>query len=211
MNPRKALFEHFNYFSMFALEPNRRVFEVLGEKGPPAMILELERLASLGSAWAAATLAYLCLLRSPEGVRHPERAEELCSKAAMEGDPYALFILGWARFYLKQSRDRVGEPVLRSSQMRFAPANLSMAIFVWPNTELMLRFLNEATMLGHKGALSLRCGLYRTGRFGIARKIVGWVLMPFARARYVFALWRDPFSESVMWIQPTDERPTFHT
>ena len=100
---------------------------------------------------------------------------------------------------------------MRSSQRGFAPATLAMTAFVWPNTQLTLRFIDEATKLGHKGALAVRCGFFRTGRFGIVRKIIGYALTPFARLRFTIALWINPFSDQTLQFISTDPRPAFRT
>ena len=211
MNSRRLLFKYFNYYPLFVPEQSRGVLAVLAKKGPSGMMLELERLASLGSTWASATLGYLALLPSSQGVRDPKRAVDLCSKGAADDDPYALFILAWARFLLTKKRLPAAEAMLRSSQRGFAPATLAMTAFVWPNTQLTLRFIDEATKLGHKGALAVRCGFFRTGRFGIVRKIIGYALTPFARLRFTIALWINPFSDQTLQFISTDPRPAFRT
>ena len=209
MNSRRLLFKYFNYYPVFVPEPSRGVLLVLAEKGLSGMMLELERLASLGSAWASATLGYLALLPSSQGLRDPKRAVDLCSKAAADGDPYALYILAWARFILTKNKVVAAKAMLRSSQKGFAPATLAMTIFVWPNTKLTLRFIDEATRLGHKRAFAVRCGFFRTGKFGIVQRTVGYLLYPFARLRFAIALWMNPFSENILSFISTDQRPAF--
>ena len=209
MNSRRLLFKYFNYYPVFVPEPSRGVLLVLAEKGLSGMMLELERLASLGSAWASATLGYLALLPSSQGLKDPKRAVDLCSKAAADGDPYALYILAWARFILTKNKVVAAKAMLRSSQKGFAPATLAMTIFVWPNTKLTLRFIDEATRLGHKRAFAVRCGFFRTGRFGIVQRTVGYLLYPFARLRFAIALWMNPFSENILSFISTDQRPAF--
>ena len=209
MNSRRLLFKYFNYYPVFVPEPSRGVLLVLAEKGLSGMMLELERLASLGSAWASATLGYLALLPSSQGLRDPKRAVDLCSKAAADGDPYALYILAWARFILTKNKAVAAKAMLRSSQKGFAPATLAMTIFVWPNTKLTLRFIDEATRLGHKRAFAVRCGFFRTGKFGIVQRTVGYLLYPFARLRFAIALWMNPFSENILSFISTDQRPAF--
>ena len=103
------------------------------------------------------------------------------------------------------------EAMLRSSQKGFAPATLAMTVFVWPNTQMTLRFIDDATKLGHKGALAVRCGFFRTGQFGFVRGTVGFLLTPFARLRFGIALWMDPFSEKTLSFISTDQRPALRT
>jgi len=205
------LFKHLNYYPLFVPESSRGVLQVLAEKGLSGMILELERLASLGSTWSTATLGYLALLPSSQGLRDPGRAADLCAKAAAEGDPYALYVLAWARFLLTNDRVVAGETMLRSSQKGFAPATLAMTVFAWPNRQLTLRFIDEAARLGHKGAFAARCGFFRTGKFGMARRIVGYLLTPFVRLHFVVALWLNPFSQNILSFIATDRRPAFRT
>jgi TPR repeat protein len=131
---------------------------------------------------------------------------DLCSKAATDGDPYALFIMAWALFLLTKNRVKAAELMLQASQMRFAPATLAMAFFVWPNTQMALRFVDDAARLGHKAAWTWRCGFFRTGRLGAMRRIVGYILTPFARLRYAMAVWMGPFSEDVLVVTLTDQR-----
>lgn len=208
MNARRLLFRHLNY-PIFIPERYRGVLVVLAERGLSGMISELERLSALGSAWAAATLGYLNLLPSPRGERHPERAIELTARSAAEGDPYALFVTAWARFLLTKSRVKAAESMLQSGRTRFAPSMLAMSFFVWPNTEVALRFVDEAARLGHKAAWSFKCGYFRTGRLGRMRQIVGYLLTPFARLRYVVGVWMNPFSEDVLVVTLTDQRAAY--
>ena len=135
MSPRNLWFRHLNY-AVYIPEPNRRILAVLAEHGVSGMLSEVEKLSRLGSAWASSTLGYLSLLPSSNGKRDPERAIQLCSKAAADGDPYALFVFGWARFILTQDRVNAAEAMLQSARKRFAPAILAMAFFVWPKTEM---------------------------------------------------------------------------
>jgi TPR repeat protein len=104
MKPPKLLFKCFNY-PLFVPEQNRAILRALEEHGVAGMVAELDRLSSLGSVWAASTLGYLSLLPSAEGARDPQRAIDLCAKAAAAGDPYALYITSWAQL---KGRDTTG-------------------------------------------------------------------------------------------------------
>jgi hypothetical protein len=46
-----------------------------------------------------------------------------------------------------------------------------------------------------------RCELYRSGRFGVRRRMLGYLLAPIAHSRYLFALWRDPLSACVFVLR----------
>jgi hypothetical protein len=208
MNSRRLLFKHFNY-PLYIPIPNRSILAVLAEQGVSGMTAELERLSSLGSAWASATLGYLSILPSASGSRDPQQAVELCSKAASDGDPYALFITAWARFLLTKDRVKAGETMLQASRMSFTPATLAMAFFLWPDTKAALRFVDAAARLGHKDAWSWRCAFSMTGRLGNIQRITGYVLMPFARLRYVVGVWRNPLSENVLVVTLTNQRPIY--
>ena len=208
---RRLLFKHFNY-ALFIPQPNRGVLAVLDKAGLSGIILELERLSILGSAWASSTLAYLSLLPSQSGTRDPQRAIELCAKAAAEGDGYALYVIGWARFLLTQDRVKAAEAMLQSCGKQFVPAALAMAFFVWPaDTQMALRFIDTAARHGHKAAWAFRCGFFKTGRLGTMRQIVGYLLTPFARLRYALGIWMSPFSESVLFLALTDRRPAYRS
>jgi hypothetical protein len=206
MSSRKLLFKHFNY-PLFVPEPYRGILAVLAERGTSGMMSELERLSSLGSAWASATLGYLSLLPSASGVRDPQRALDLCSKAASSGDAYALFVTSWARYLLTKDRPKAAEPMLQASRMAFSPAQVAMSFYVWPDTKTAMYFLDEAERLGNKAAWSLRCGFYITGRLGFVRQIAGYFFSPFSRLSYFIAVLRNPLSEDVLCFNLTDMRP----
>jgi hypothetical protein len=207
---RAVLFRYLNY-PLYVPQSHRNVLEILAKQGIPGMTSELERLSALGSPWASATLGYLSLLPSPQGVRNPKRAVELCSKAAAAGDSYALYVTGWAQYVLTQDRVGAAESILASSKMHFAPATLAMAFFLWPKTAKALDFVSEAARCGHKAAWTWKCGFFRTGRLGFIRRTLGYILTPLARMRYVAALWINPFGEDVLLVTLTDQRPAYRS
>jgi hypothetical protein len=198
-----TLFTHYLH-PLFVPEQYRGILTTLENHGFSGMTSELERLAALGSNWAASTLGYLCLLPPVDGVRDPARAIELCSKAAAAGDAYALFITSWAQFLLTNSRVKAAPAMIQSSKQRFSPAVLAMSFFVWPKIEMAFRFVDEASRLRHKAAWAMQCGYLRTGRMGFGRQLWGYVLTPFARLRYKIALFSSPFSENVLVMSLVD-------
>lgn len=210
MRPNRLFFKYLNY-PLYIPEPNRGILVALADRGVSGMLSELERLSTLGSAWASSTLGYLSLLPSSCGDRDPKRAIEICSNAAADGDPYALYVIGWARFILTQDAVKAAEAMMQSSRRRFVPATLAMAFFVGKNTEMALRFLDVAAKGGHKAAWTFRCGFLKTGRMGAIRKIAGHVQAPFARLRYAIAIWLNPFSENVVFFALTDHRPVYRS
>jgi len=211
LRTRRLFFKHFNY-ALFIPEENRGVLAVLAGQGLSGMISELERLSALGSAWASSTLGYLSLLPSSRGERNPKRAIELCANAAADGYPYALFVIGWAQYLLTRDRVKAAKPMLLSCRKQFVPAALAMAFFVWPaDTEMAVRFIDTAARHGHKAAWAFRCGFFKTGRLGTVRQIVGYLLTPLARLRYAIGIWTSPFSESVLFLSLTDQRPAYRS
>jgi len=207
---RSTHWRYFNY-PLYVPEGQRKVLRVLSDQGVTGLTAELERLASLGSPWAASTLGYLSLLPSSSGNRDPARAMEYCAKAAADGDAYALFVTGWARSLLTQDRVRAAELMMASRKLRFAPATIALAFLAWPSADASLKMLNDAVTLRHKAAWAFRCGFFRTGRLGIGRQILGYVLTPFVRLQYALAAWIDPFSVGVVVLTITDKRPAFRS
>jgi hypothetical protein len=203
------LFKYINYYPLYVPVQNRGTLDVLAKGGVRALISELERLSTLGSSWASATLGYLSLLPSAEGTRDPERAIALCTKPAVDGDPYSLFVLGWARLVLTKDSDKSVSAMLEASNKKFLPATLAMSFFVWSNTEAALQFVNEAGKRGHKAAWAYRCRLYRSGRAGIMRRFFGFVMTPFARLYYLIALRSRPLCSDVLVMNPIGYGPVF--
>jgi TPR repeat protein len=211
MSSGRELFRHLNY-PLYVPEHHRSVLAKLTEGGVPGMMAELQRLSSLGSPWAASTLGYLSLLPSQSGARDPQRAIDLCTKPAAEGDAYALFVLAWALFALTGSGVKAAEKMLAASKMKFAPAILALSAFVWrADCERALKLVDRAGQLGHKAAWVVRCGYYRTGRVGMLRCVLGYALTPLARLRYRLAVLAHPLSENVLVITLNDPRPAYRS
>ena len=173
---------------------------------------ELERLASLGSAWAAAALGWLYICKSRDGTRDPGRAIKLCRRPAAAGDSYASYVLAWALALANQGTEAV-DMMKRAALAGFLPARLDLVTFVWNgwdptrrNKRVAYDLLNHAQ--GHKAAMVWRCRLNRSGEFGLVRQVLGYALMPVALLRYAVAFWRNPFSSKVLVFQPRMTRPS---
>jgi len=212
----KAFLKELNYV-LYIPEAARNVRLILLKRGAAEMIAELERLSKLGSTWAAASLAYLSLLPSASGTRDVDRARELCAAPAARGDPYALFVLGYA-LLLAHERVKAAETMLRASNGGFSPATLALAQFAWYGVGTQPRdlkltefYLKKAAARGHKAAFSWTCGLYRTGKFGRLRQLKGYVLAPPASLCLVIAVWRNPFSENVLVFDGDGKRPALRS
>jgi hypothetical protein len=208
-NFRNLFWRYFNYGLYTPVEYRTVVEKALSQGGADALVAELERLASLGSSWAAASLGYLSLLPQPNGRRDPERALLHCSSAVREGDPYALFVVGWAQYLLTKSRRKSYRPMLEASKKRFSPATLAMSFFVWPEENVTMRFVDGALRAGHTAALLLRAEYYCTGRFGLMKQALGAILKLPARARYEIARVYDPLSLNVLMFHINDDLPAF--
>jgi hypothetical protein len=143
----------------------------------------------------------------PDGKRDTGRAVELCKTHAGAGDPYALFVFAWALVYTGEHNLALAA-MKRAAKARFPPATIDFVSFVWngvgtkdryPSTALKL--LQLANQADHKAALIWKCVFYKSGRFGVVRRLLGYLLTPFARLRYGIALWIDPFSSRVFVFQ----------
>src|SRR5437016_6378574 len=193
----------------------RYVLKFLETGGPSRLISEWGRLWTLGSPWASAMLGYIGLIPGPDGTRNTGRAVELCKAHADAGDSYAQFVLAWALIY-KGEHNLAIAAMKKAAQSRFPPATIDFVTFIWnglgtkdryPSTALKL--LKLAEQANHKSALIWRCMFYRSGQFGVVRRLFGYLFTPFARLRYVLALWIDPFSCRVFVFQTGATGPLF--
>lgn len=192
---------------LYIPEEGRSKLGLLRTHGPERFVEELERLSQLGSAWASGALGYICLLPGRTGERDIERAISLCQPHADAGDPYASFVLAWGLL-------RKGKQVLalrymtRAARREFPPATLDLVTYAWllagwkdRDPKRALGLLRRVDRSGHKAALIWRCELYRSGRFGITRFMLGYLFAPFAYLRYVLAMWADPVSARVLVLR----------
>jgi hypothetical protein len=169
---------------------------------------ELERLASLGTAWASAWLAYSALKPTGDGFRDTPRAIHLCKTAAEGGDAFAQYIIAWA-LILEGDLPR-GTRYMKSSAMQlFPPAALDSITLFWAgwgvqrtDDRRILRILKIADRVGHDAAWLWRFTMYRTGKLGPFRRLLGYLLTPFGILRYSLAKKLRPFSAQVFVFDP---------
>jgi hypothetical protein len=200
---------------LYVPDEGREVLTFLALGGPGRFVGELQRLSAQGSPWAAAVLAYNSLI--PVRSANVEIAAQLCRAHAEAGDPYACFVLGWALFYAGDHWRAVR--YMRSAMAAgFRPAMVDFARFAWNGVstgrrdpETALKAIRAAHQAGHKGALLTRCVFYVSGRLGVGRRVVGYLLYPVATLRYLVAICSDPFSSAVFNFQKDAVRPLFKT
>ena len=197
---------HFNGV-LYVPEQGRHVLESLRLGGPTRFTEELERLSTLGSSWASAILGYIALVRGSDGKRNTDRAIELCRNHAHAGDSYAQFVYAWALVFAGES-NLAYETMKKAMLSGFPPATLDFTTFLWNTADtkqryplLALKALRNADRVGHKAALQWRCFFYRSGRVGIVRRPIGYLLAPIGWLRYLVGMWRDPFSCQVFVFQ----------
>jgi hypothetical protein len=91
---------------------------------------------------------------------------------------------------------------------------VDFAKFVWSGVgtgarqpEAALKAIQFAHRVGHKGALLIQCGLCSSGRLGLGRRLLAYLLYPIASVRYLVAICLDPFSSDVFHFQKNARRP----
>ena len=199
--------------ALYIPKEGRHVLQFLEAGGPTALLDELEKRAALGSPWASAILGYIALMPAEDGKRNAERAAELCKTHAYAGDEYAQYVYAWSLFFAGETNLAYGM-MKKGLLSRFPPATMDYAAFVWNGwgskeryPALAVRVLRHADQAGHRVALEWRCHFYRSGKVGFARRALGYLLTPFARLRYILALWSDPFSCRVFVFQRNATAP----
>lgn len=201
----RLLAEHL-HAPLYIPQEGRFVLKTLEVAGPPGLIKELQKLSALGSPWASAALAHIYLRPGPEKKPDAEQAIDICRSHAERGNAYALYISAWAFLHLGQ-RAMAVRAMQSAAISRFPPAAMDFVVFAWNgwgmkerDTGAALRLLRVAFSLRHAMALKWLCRLYRSGEFGIWRRVLGLFLMPIAVVRYALAIRHDPFSEHVLTL-----------
>jgi hypothetical protein len=204
--PHPKAFAYFNS-PLYVPEQGRYVLKLLETGGPRQFFTELERLSTLGSAWASAMLGYIVLMPGSDGKRDTSRATELCRSHAHAGDSYAQFVFAWALIYSGQTK-LAFESIEKATVSGFPPAALDFATFIWnlpgkkaSDAAAALKALRFASRAGHKAAAVWRYDFYKSGRVGFLRRPFGYLLAPLARLRFILAIYKDPFACRVFVFQ----------
>lgn len=204
----------FNY-ALYIPAEMQELRHVLESGGAAAFKAELTRLARLGSANAAAILAFLELRGAISGQPDVARALELCVSVASNHNAYVDYVQAWVH-WLRNEHESAVACLRRSGARLFPPAALDLARFVWhgwgiesADRRVAMELLQHASALGHRASLLMHCAFCISGALGPLRLITGYVLYPIALARYACALWFDPFSERVFLVDLKARRGVF--
>ena len=191
----------------FVPKEGEAVLEVLRIEGASGFLTELDRRSQLGSAWASSLLAYIELSNATEEGLRTARARTLTTRHAERGDAYAQYVLAWALFIGGEHGSAI-EYMTRSAVQGFPPALMDFALFAWlgvsesaPDPSTAMRLLASARRAKHSGEWLRRCGFYRSGKYGAAKRILGIALEPIAMCQYGAAVLWSPFSaKSVSFV-----------
>jgi hypothetical protein len=169
-------------------------------RSPTALVRELDRLAALGGTWAAAALGVILLYPDSKGTREIERAMALVRKPAADGDPYCLYVLGWAELFSGRQADFL-KLLGRAAQAGFSAALLDLAGAIKskdPNKSIAM--MRRAESMGNVVAPTRRHRLWISGQCGFALRIAGLVGIVFSSVRLFLNVHRDPLSAKVFCI-----------
>jgi hypothetical protein len=172
--------------------------------GPNALLMQLERLAALGSTWASSALGCILVYPDANGNRDVEKAKGLVMQGASAGDAYSQYILAWAELFsgnMKSSFDLLK----RSAQGGFSPALLDLGAVLdsrEPGKSIAssLKMLKRAESLNHLAARGRIFELWKSGRMGWYRKVPGYVGSLVSGIRLSMKVRRDPIAEQVFCI-----------
>jgi hypothetical protein len=192
---------------LYVPDQGRYVLKLLETGGPPQFLSELERLSTLGSPWASAMLGYIALMPGPDGKRDASRATELCRSHAHAGDSYAQFVFAWALICSGQTK-LAFESIKKATVAGFPPATLDFATFIWSlpgkkasDAAAALKALRFAYRARHRAAAVWRYDFYKSGRVGLLRRPLGYLLSPLAKLRFILSVYKDPFASRVFVFQ----------
>jgi TPR repeat protein len=193
----------------------RDTLAILLSGGPENYVRELERLADGGSPAAAAMLAAICLHPNEQGQRDAARAISLCSRGAARSDAYAQYILAWALFHV--GRPLEGKESLESAaDSGFSPAivdritwALSGIAYHLNSAHDIVPFIQRAVDSGHCAAIATKAAIYRLGKLGFGRRLLGYLLFPVGFWKRRRASVREPFSERNYLFNYNRKHPMF--
>lgn len=193
----------------------RHVLKILDERGADAFLQELERLSNLRCSWATAILANVILRCSVRRRANAAKVADLLRSHASSRDPYVYYMLAWAEVIAGHNASACRHMAF-ASKKGFPPAALDVISFVVlgiyagkPGTRLIERLLARASASRHGAALAWRCSLYRAGRVGIVRAIIGVLLSPLAISKYWIHLRLSPFAATTYRFDPNATSPLF--
>jgi TPR repeat protein len=148
-------------------------------------LAEYHRLASMGSALAKCVLAYLSLRNLPGAPRNVEMAKELANAALSREPGYANYVLSYVAYYEKDAKRAIN--LMAASYMaKFVPASTALALINAQGYGVSKHpleaeiFFRRAIFAGHIPATFMLCRFYVRGERGLAKRLLGAVLLPFA-------------------------------
>jgi TPR repeat protein len=199
---RNRFLQQFN-MPIYVPAEGRGALNYLETRGTQGLVEELEKLCALGSRWACATLASVCLAADSNGERNVTRALDLCRDPAASGDAYALYVYAWALLY-SGSRVAAMRAIRKSALGRFPPAVLDSATFAWNgwglkerSPRVALGLVYRSFAVHHALALWWLSALFRSGQYGIVLRLLGYLLTPFGALWYLIVATLTPFSSRV--------------
>lgn len=185
---------------LFIPPEGRAALAHLNISSPSVLLVELQRLSTLGAGWASAALATILIYPDEQGMRDLSRSKELVGKPAASGDAYALYVLGWAEL-LSGNKSACFNDWQRSAKTGFSPAILDLAgTFLPQNVGTALRLLRTAEAKGHVAARSRILQLWMNGSLGWARRIPGLLWFIYDYLPGFVKLRRDPLSVDTFCI-----------
>jgi len=194
--------------TVFVPSAAEHYLEALKRGGIADLLPELNRLAALGNPWASAWLGYYALRTANDGHPDTDRAINLCRGPAVQGFAYAQYILAWA-LLIRGDRLEGAKFMKCAAGQKFPPALLDFVTLFWrgwgvqsTQDRRILKMLRLARAVGHQAEWMWRFAIYRSGKLGETRRILGYVLLPLGNLRYAIAKWRSPFSAAVFIFEP---------
>ena len=158
------------------------------------LLIELQRLSTLGATWASAALATILIYPDEQGMRELARSRELVMKPAAAGDAYALYVLAWAEL-LSGEGSAFFNHMQRSAKAGFGPAILDLAgTFLPQKVETALRLLKIAEAKGHLAARGRMLQMWMKGSLGWTRRVPGLLWFTYNYLKTFRKLSLDPLS-----------------
>jgi TPR repeat protein len=154
-------------------------------------LAEYRRLADLGSGLAKCVLAYLCLRDLPGAPRNVVAAKDLATAALGSEPGYANYILSYVAIYEENAAKAI-DLMCESYKAHFIPAASAIGLILGQGYGVSKHpkeaeiFFTRAIFAGHLPAPLLLCRFYLQGQCGLAKQLLGLLLLPFS-ILYVWA------------------------